>query len=123
MNPEILAKIMGIIAKTGDRVIVIDPKTGTPFALMNLDQYEKLVLPPKPPALAGFDPAPFQEYHNSTVGQDERRGAGSPPLTVPPASGMIDSVIPPWVKPARGEDDWGGNEEKEEDRYYMEPTE
>ena len=123
MNPEILAKIMGIIAKTGDRVIVIDPKTGTPFALMSLDQYENLVMPGKGPVLGGVDPAPFQEYHNSVVGQDERRGAGNQPLTSPQASGMIDPAIAPWAKAVRGGDDWGGNEEKDEDRYYMEPTE
>lgn len=105
MNPEILAKIMGIIAKTGDRVIVIDSKTGIPFALMSLDQYEKLILPPKPTVLAELD-KPL-----------------STPLTAPQASGMIDPAIPPWIKPGHGGDDWGGNEEKDEDRYYMEPTE
>lgn len=45
MTPEILAKIMGIIAKTKERVIVVETQSNSPFVLMNLDEYEKMAIP------------------------------------------------------------------------------
>ncbi len=110
MKPEILAKIMGIIAKTGDRVIVVDAASGASFALMNIDEYERLVMRPsstlsivKPPELAPVYP---------------------PSLTENKGPGMIDPDLALWKETHNtASGDWGGNESVEEDRYYMEPTE
>ncbi len=123
MNPEILAKIMGIIAKTGERVIVIDPKSGAPFAILSLDEYEKLAIQPKMAVLKGIDPVPFQEYNKTSVVQEERGGAGNPLLTQKRTSGMIDpdlglSAGSPFIPAADL-----GVDEIEQDRYYMEPAE
>lgn len=106
MTPEILAKIMGIVGKTGERVIVVDPASGIPVVLLNLDEYEKL----RPAPAAN----PIQPPVSSPV----------PNLTASKPFGSIEPDLAVWQeaqKSARG--DWGGDEDKEEDRYYMEPTE
>ena len=101
---------MRIIAKTGDCVIVVDPASGAPFALMNLDEYEQLV------GSSQKDPQSEGNLQPLTT-----------PLTASKGSGMIDPDFTPWktavqtveaaVEPATGQ------AEVEEDRYYMEPTE
>lgn len=114
---------MGIAAKTGDRIIVVDPATGTPFALMSLDQYEKLLNQAKPAHEPTLDPAPFQEYNKISVEQGERGGAGSAPLTTSKGSGMIEPDFTPWKTPVQSAPTAALGAEVEEDRYYMEPTE
>ncbi len=106
MTPEILAKVMRIIEKTGDRVIVIDPASGAPFALMNLDEYERLVGFAKVAPKSGVD-----------------TGSLTSPLTTLQDSGMIDSDFTPWKTPGQSVDAPAERAEVEEDRYYMEPTE
>lgn len=38
-----LERLMKLVKKTGDRLIVLDPKSGDPFVLMGVDAYEKLI--------------------------------------------------------------------------------
>lgn len=104
MTPEILAKIMGIVAKGGERVIVIDPRSGTPVVLLNLEAYEKMV---------------FQGVSNT---HQASQGVNLTPSKGP---GILDPDLALWQEAAKGAGGWGGDEpeEKEEDRYYMEPTE
>ena len=91
------------MAKTRERVIVIDPASGTPFALMNLEEYEKLVNLGNASALA--------------------RTQG-PQLTAKSRSGMIDPDLAIWQEAQKAAiGDWGGDEGKEEDKFYMEPVE
>lgn len=106
MTQEILAKIMRIIAKTGDRVIVVDPATGAPFALMNLDEYEQLVGSSQKGAQkeANYEPL-------------------TAPLTTSQGSGIIDPDFTPWKTPVQSVEAAPPAAEVEEDRYYMEPTE
>ena len=89
---------MRIIAKTGDRVIVVDPASGAPFALMNLDEYERLTSSPQ-------------------------TRVDSVSLTAPQASGIIDPDFTPWKPPVQSVEVPAEPAEGEEDRYYMEPTE
>lgn len=104
MTPEILAKIMGIIAKTGERVVVIDPRSGTPFCLMNLDEYEKMAnRAPVAPVL----PPPQKDVQSLT----QNKGEG----IIDPELALLKGV---GIRPTEG---WGGDE-SEEDRYYMEPA-
>ena len=100
---------MGIIAKTGERVIVIDPRSGTPFALMNLEEYEKMVnYTPLEPPPAPMAPAVFK-------------------ATAPLTPNKVESIIDPELAIIKGmqtrppTDGWGGDE-NDEDRYYMEPA-
>lgn len=100
MTPEILAKILGIIAKTGEKVVVVDPQTGAPFVIMGLDGYQALIDGRK----SGIDTP------------------GRPPLTGSSPSGMIDPDLSfSQETKAMGGGQWGGDET--EDRFYMEPVE
>lgn len=102
MTPEILAKIMGIIAKTGEKVIVIDPKTEQPFVVLGLDQYEGIL----------------------SQGLGAPKGASVRDLTRGSDPGIIDPDLAIWRESKdAAQGDWGGDEATEEDRYYMEPTE
>ncbi|MBI2552339.1 hypothetical protein HYW17_03525 [Candidatus Uhrbacteria bacterium] len=107
MTPEILAKIMGIIAKTGERVIVVDSISGASFALMNIDEYERLAMR-SGPIVKGPELSPLRP----------------PSLTENKASGIIDPDLALWKETRQtGAGEWGGDGAAEEDRYYMEPAE
>ena len=43
MNDNITRRLLGLVEKTGDKVIVTDPAGEHPYVLMSLDQYERLV--------------------------------------------------------------------------------
>lgn len=42
MNAELLARVIGLIQKNGDRVVVADPDTGRAVVVMDLESYERL---------------------------------------------------------------------------------
>ncbi len=44
---KVLKRVVALAKKTGDTVIVIDPKTQEPYVLMGLDKYEALKNAPK----------------------------------------------------------------------------
>jgi len=104
MTSEILAKMMGIVAKGKERVIVVDSASGVPFALLNLDEYGALVDKGSPAS---------------------EKAVPEPQLTATPGPGMLDPDLALFQEAKRSAaGDWGGDEEEaEEDRYYMEPTE
>ncbi|KKU13065.1 MAG: hypothetical protein UX17_C0029G0013 [Parcubacteria group bacterium GW2011_GWC2_45_7] len=103
MTPETFAKILGIIEKTGDRVIVVDPKSGAPFTLMRLTEYEELLNKVSEPV----------------------RARASEPLTAAPSAGSIDPDVALWQGATKNDPaEWESEAEtEEEDRYYMEPAE
>lgn len=43
MDPQLLNHLLQLAAKTGDRLIVVDPASQRPFVLMGIAQYEELV--------------------------------------------------------------------------------
>jgi hypothetical protein len=43
MDAKLLQRVMDLAEKTGDRVIVVNPKTGAAHAIMPFDSYEELV--------------------------------------------------------------------------------
>ena len=43
MSHDTLQRLLNLIGKTGDRVVVTDPAGEKPYVLMSLDQYEKLI--------------------------------------------------------------------------------
>jgi hypothetical protein len=43
MNEPTIGRLLGLVEKTGDKVIVTDPAGEHPYVLMSLDQYERLV--------------------------------------------------------------------------------
>ena len=43
MQHDTLQRLLNLIGKTGDRIVVTDPAGENPYVLMSLDQYEKLM--------------------------------------------------------------------------------
>ncbi|MDO8599449.1 MAG: hypothetical protein Q7S02_05040 [bacterium] len=43
MDPQLLSHLLQLAARTGDRLIVVDPASPQPFVLMGIAQYEALV--------------------------------------------------------------------------------
>lgn len=43
MTKEIFERVLNIIKKTGDRVIIVNPDSGFSYVLMTLSDYEKMV--------------------------------------------------------------------------------
>jgi len=62
MNPEFITRVVGLVQKTNDRVIIADPQTGKAVVVLGLDSYEKLcnVVAPQDEALAA-QPTPQTE--------------------------------------------------------------
>ena len=73
MNENGIRRLLGIVEKTGDKVIVTDPAGEHPYVLMSLDQYERLIgsasekpieakvsqeTPPEPPKVKPQAPTP-----------------------------------------------------------------
>ena len=104
MKPELLARILKIIEKTEEKVIICDPISEVPFVIMGLDSYEKI---------AGFS----QILAVKTV-----KPEGG--LTQNPEAGKIDPDLA-LLKESRNmiAGEWGGDEKVEDDQYYMEPAE
>src|SRR3989338_4914556 len=99
MTPEILAKILRIIAKTGEKVVVVDPGTGLPFVVMGFDGYEALITREKP----------VQAHQLKGLDQGSRV-----PLTGSAPPGMIDpdlAFLEETKASAKG--DWGGDESED----------
>jgi len=42
MNPELITRLVSLVEKTGDRVVLADPATGKAVVVMDLASYEKL---------------------------------------------------------------------------------
>lgn len=51
MNEPTLGRLLGLVEKTGDKVIVTDPAGERPYVLMSLDQYERLLETSRPIAV------------------------------------------------------------------------
>lgn len=71
MNQDTLNRLIDLVGKTGDKVVVTDPAGEKPYVLMSLDQYENLMNgasepkkapePPKAPTKENKSkPAPFK---------------------------------------------------------------
>jgi hypothetical protein len=70
MNPEFVTRILKLIDKTGDKVVMMDPQSDRAIVVMDLEQYESLVaarpdvapaVAPTPPAAAESEPTPTSE--------------------------------------------------------------
>lgn len=46
MNPELIARVVSLIQKNGDKVVLADPTTGKAVVVMDLEAYEKLCVGP-----------------------------------------------------------------------------
>jgi len=52
MNPELIARLISLVERTGDRVVLADPQTGKAVVVLDLSSYEKLCVGVKPAELS-----------------------------------------------------------------------
>lgn len=52
MNPELISRLISLVERTGDRVVLADPQTGKAVVVMDLSSYEKLCVGVKPAELS-----------------------------------------------------------------------
>ncbi|OGL72480.1 hypothetical protein A3C96_01075 [Candidatus Uhrbacteria bacterium RIFCSPHIGHO2_02_FULL_60_10] len=71
MNPEFITRVVGLVQKTNDRVVLADPSSGKAVVVMDLDSYERLM---------GVDAETVaaQEMANTAVVQPAREPAPLP---------------------------------------------
>ena len=72
MKEETLKRLLSLIEKTGDRLVITDPAGEQPFVLMGLDHYEKLVVGEWKPEVLKREPAPPQALPVSNVFPDNK---------------------------------------------------
>ncbi|MFA6604299.1 MAG: hypothetical protein WCT10_05730 [Patescibacteria group bacterium] len=76
MNTELITRLIGLIEKTGDKVVLADPMTGKAVVVMDLDAYERLntaVATPAPAAkTARIAAAPPDTYKEEAELRSER---------------------------------------------------
>lgn len=72
MKEETLQRLLSLIEKTGDRLVITDPAGAHPYVLMGLDHYEKLVVGEWKPEILKREPAPPQALPISTSFPDNK---------------------------------------------------
>ena len=81
-----MQRLLSLIEKTGDRLIVTDPAGEHPYVLMGLDHYEKLVVGEWKPETVKHEPAPPQALPISTGFPDNKPPKREIPLWKAPAT-------------------------------------
>lgn len=128
MKEELLKRLLNLVEKTGDRMVITDPEGERPFVLMGLHQYESIVFsepqqkpqepkreiplwkaPPAPPAPATQAPKPLTT-----------RTTSAPP---PAKAAPLRQVPLPPARPPRPAIDAEAMEMEGEERFYLEPLE
>lgn len=142
MKEETLKRLLSLIEKTGDRLVITDPAGDQPFVLMGLDHYEKLVVGEWKPEVLKRDPAPPQALPISTGFPDNKppkreiplwKATNPPPGTPSPAAPAprLDQNRPryeekptpkpqPQASPPKPE---ASLEPEGEEQFYLEPLE
>lgn len=64
MNPEFITRVVGLVQKTNERVVLADPQTGKAVVVMDFDSYERLLN--VAPALAAAPTAPAPQIKAET---------------------------------------------------------
>jgi len=102
-----MKRLLSLIEKTGDRLVITDPAGEHPYVLMGLDHYEKLVVGEWKPETVKHEPAPPQALPISTGFPDNKPPkreiplwkSAPAPLASPPAPAVQQPlpVNPPQV--------------------------
>ena len=134
MDTQFLHHLLGLVAQTGDRLIVVDPTTNQPFVLMDLPHYTELI---GRPTERREEAASEVATHPSvaTVNEDIaawRATAGAQPVppTSPPDVRTLHAAASPMVFSSPiGEPSTTYSAEPlqsatvDDDRFYVEPLE
>ena len=85
MNPELISRLISLVEKTGDRVVLVDPSTAKAVVVMDLESYEKML--GQPAQTAPAEPAPPVEKEEEPA---EKPATATPsPDILPALSGKI----------------------------------
>ncbi len=97
MKEETLKRLLSLIEKTGDRLVITDPSGEHPYVLMGLDHYEKLVVGEWKPEVSKREPTPPQTLPISTIPPDNKPPKREIPLwkhTPAPEPGAAPMTTP-----------------------------
>ncbi len=99
MNPELISRVVELIGKHGDRVVLADPQTGKAVMVMDLKAYEQLVSGARPEVPAALPPV--EPAVKPPVSEDK---PAEPPLAVKPAKNLskkaaVSEISFPAAKP------------------------
>lgn len=131
MKPELLARVIKIIAKTGEKAILVDTISQEPFVIMGLDSYERIAVCSQ--IKLEKDPNSVEDLTQNSAGGIMARGEESSilpqrdicsePKRFVSATGIDPDVA--LLKESRNMSagEWGGDETAADERYYMEPAE
>ena len=126
-----LQKILDLIKKTGDRLVVMETESETPYVVMNLDDYEKLVRPRS--NIGALSEGELLDKINQDIARwrVQQDNDDDDWLREREEMRLAEAdILPDW--PSEPEDFFGNRpaesvkEEKEkapEDQYYFEPVE
>lgn len=135
MKEETLKRLLSLIEKTGDRLVITDPAGERPFVLMGLDHYEKLVVGEWKPEVQKRDPTPPQALPVSTSFPDNKPPKREIPLWKAPnqvqPGPRLDQNRPRFEEkpapkpqpPAAPPKPEAPLEPEGEERFYLEPLE
>ena len=113
MKEDTLKRLLSLIEKTGDRLVITDPAGEHPYVLMGLDHYEKLVVGEWKPESLKREPPPPHALPISVVPPDNKppaKAAGEPirreiplwrPPTTPPPGPRLAQDRPRLEEPPR----------------------
>ncbi|MEK7516870.1 MAG: hypothetical protein AAB562_04735 [Patescibacteria group bacterium] len=110
MDQALWQRVLNLVKKTGDRLVVVDPERGEGFVVLPLDAYEAMVVsrgtPVEPARLSENRPEPLY---------------ARPPF---PAPAKVSTIAPDQEPISPPEAGFLENDSRElEERYYLEPLE
>lgn len=142
MKEETLKRLLSLIEKTGDRLVITDPAGEQPFVLMGLDHYEKLVVGEWKPEVQKREATPPQALPISTTFPDNKPPKREIPLWKAPPTPQnaprlaqdrprIDEkpapkpepTPPPTPRPPAPQKSEAPLEPEGEEQFYLEPLE
>jgi len=146
MDSKLLQRVMALVEKTGDRMIVVNPESGQAHAILPFDAYEELVSGKASLKDLDFDEdeinesdkeiADFDDLMSGIMVPDEpkkvvvasQKQVINEPPTVNSVENSLESVIDKMADESQKEA--GGissldvlDDEADEEQYYLEPIE
>lgn len=116
MKDSYLESIIRLIKKTGDRCVVVNPVDNSSYVVMNLEEYEKLVLGKS--EVRGLTEDELLDKINRDIAIWRASQEGENLANSRECFSDVEETPKNDVKENKQED-----ERKEEDRYYFEPVE
>jgi hypothetical protein len=146
MHPELISRVITLVKKHGDRLVLADEQTGEAVVVLPLDAYERLVgaevgrsplvqqqqPPAQPAAPRQRSEAPQPRVQHEPAHESQRsRGLTTeevmakvgervaPPMSPATPAALVASPVVPMAQPAPAAQDGRDDEE----RFYLEPIE